>query len=438
MVRYHRVVAGNAVATALSATARPMIARPLTSLARFVALLAVLAGAFAPPGAAQNEIVLGMSAAFTGASGQLGTELYRGAQAHFAELNARGGIGGRHVRILPYDDEYTPSRTIRNTIRLIEQDRVPLLFGYVGTPTVTRVLPLLKRYEDAGPYLLFPFTGAEPHRVLPYRDFVFNLRASYLQETAGLVDHFVRIGRRRVGIFYQADAYGRSGWDGVRKALARHGLTLSAEATYHRGATYATDMTAQVDALRGSSADVVVAVGAYAACAAFVRDVVDAGWSVPVANLSFVGSESLLELLREEEQRSGRNYTGHLINSQVVPSYEDLRLAGVREYRDLMARHRPAPPAFAATGAVLPPLSFVGFEGFLNARLLTEILRRTGGQTDRASILRAFRSVDRFDLGIDAPVSFGPTRTQGLDTVYYTRVQGERFVPLDDWQPWTR
>jgi branched-chain amino acid transport system substrate-binding protein len=90
--------------------------------------------------------------------------------------------------VIAYDDGYTPTRAIHNTITLIDHDRVPLLFGYVGTPTVTRVLPLLKRYEDRGPYLLFPFTGAEPQRRYPYNEFVFNLRASYHQETAGLVE----------------------------------------------------------------------------------------------------------------------------------------------------------------------------------------------------------------------------------------------------------
>jgi hypothetical protein len=127
--------------------------------------------------AASGEIVLGMSAAFTGASGQLGIELYRGAQAYFAEVNATGGIARRPIRLMTLDDGYTPTRAIHNTITLVEKEQVPLLFGYVGTPTVTRVLLLLKRYESRGPYLLFPFTGAEPHRQLPYKDFVFNLRA---------------------------------------------------------------------------------------------------------------------------------------------------------------------------------------------------------------------------------------------------------------------
>lgn len=106
--------------------------------------------------AASAEIILGMSAAFTGASGQLGIELYRGAQAYFAEVNATGGVAGRRIRLMTLDDGYTPTRAIHNTIALVEGEQVPLLFGYVGTPTVTRVLPLLKRYETRGPYLLFP------------------------------------------------------------------------------------------------------------------------------------------------------------------------------------------------------------------------------------------------------------------------------------------
>ncbi len=404
------------------------------------ALALAIAGALVlgPAGHAQTDIVLGMSAAFTGASGDLGVELYRGAEAYFTELNGSGGIDGRPIRILAKDDGYDPARAIRNTIELIETDRVPLLFGYVGTPTVTRVLPLLKRYEDRGPYLLFPFTGAQPQRQLPYSDFVYNLRASYFQETAGLVDHFVAVGRRRIAIFYQADAYGRSGWDGVRRALAARGLQIAAEATYRRGTTYDASMAAQVQALRAAAPDAVISVGAYAACAAFVRDAVNAGWDVPIANLSFVGSESLLGLLLTEGRRTGKDYTSRLINSQVVPSYEDQSLPSVREYRELLARVHPAAPFASDAGRDTPPFTFVSFEGFLDAKLLADVLRRSGGATDRASIRRAFDGIEHLDLGIDTPVSFGPGRTQGLDAVYYTRVDGGRFVPLTDWQPWAR
>ena len=113
-------------------------------------------------------------------------------------------------------------------MKLMLEDRVFLLFGYVGTPTVTRVLPLLKKFQDERVYLFFPFTGAQPQREPPYGDFAFNLRASYRQETAGLVDNFLRVGKKRIAVFYQADAYGRkrlggrpSGAGSPRRATGR-------------------------------------------------------------------------------------------------------------------------------------------------------------------------------------------------------------------------
>ena len=171
-----------------------------------------------------------MSAAFTGPSRGLGIELYRGSMAHLESVNRAGGINGRRIVIRAYDDRYDPTPAIRNTIRLVDDDDVLLLMNFVGTPTVTRVLPLLKSYQKRQVYLFFPFTGAQPHRQPPYVDSVFNLRASYREETQGLVDHLVRIGRTRVAVFYQADAYGRGGWEGVKDALARHGLTIVSEA----------------------------------------------------------------------------------------------------------------------------------------------------------------------------------------------------------------
>ena len=139
------------------------------------------------------------------------------------------------------------------------------LFGYVGTPTVTRVLPVLKKFQERNAYLFFPFTGAQPQREPPYDDFAFNLRASYRQETGGLVDNLASIGRRRIAVFYQADAYGRSGWAGVRRAMMRHRERIVAEATYRRGARFTSSMRPQVEILKKSEPDAVICIGSYAA-----------------------------------------------------------------------------------------------------------------------------------------------------------------------------
>ena len=380
-----------------------------------------------------------MSTAFRGPTGGLGTELYRGSMAYIDYINRLGGIHGRTIRIQAYDDGYNPIPAIENTIRLIEKDKVFLLFDYVGTPTVTRVLPILKRYDDRNVYLFFPFTGAQPHRQPPYDFFVFNLRASYHQETEGLVDHMMSIGRKRIAVFYQADAYGRSGWNGVRMTLAKHGLKIVGEATYKRGTQYPDSLNGQVQILMKSGADAVISIGAYAACAALIRDARDAGWNVPIANVSFVGSEFLINLLMKTSKEKGKDYTINLINSQVVPSYEDTSFQAVRQYRELVDKYNPmAPHSLTEEGYRPLRYSFVGFEGFLNAKLLVEILKRMGRNPEKSRLREVVENIKNLDIGIDEKVSFGPNKHQGLNKVYYTTVEKGRFVPVRDWNRWRK
>lgn len=239
--------------------------------------LAFLIGlSFLSPLHGQN-LVVGMSAAFKGPSRGLSIELYRGSTAYFQHVNDKGGVHGRPIVIKAYDDGYDPTPAIENTIRLIEEDRAFLLFDYMGSPTVTRVLPLLKRYNDNRRpiYLFFPFTGAEPHRRFPYNESVFNLRASYHQETIELVDRFVDIGRKRIAVLYQVDAYGRSGWNDARLALSEYDesgnplgendadqprLRMVAEASYHRGTAFSESFSEQLEILRGAEPDAVISV----------------------------------------------------------------------------------------------------------------------------------------------------------------------------------
>lgn len=392
-------------------------------------------------GGTDAEILLGISAAFRGPSRGLGIELYRGAMAYIAHINANGGVKGRQIVVRLYDDNYNPDPAIQNTVRLIEDDKVLLLFNYVGTPTVTRVLPLLKMYKTRDVLLFFPFTGAQPHREPPYGEYVFNLRASYRQETEGFVERFARIRLPRIAVFHQADAYGFSGLDGVKRALHARGLKPVAAATYARGSSYKQDFGRQVAILREAAPDAIIAIGAYAACAGFVRDARNAGWNVPIANVSFVGSENLLGLLTETERASGKVLTRNLINSQVVPSYEELSLPAIGEYRSLMDKHAPAPPDFAEPGYVPLRYSFVSLEGFLNAKVLVEILRRMGDKVgDKTRVRETAEGIRDLDLGINALASFGPARHQGLDAVYYTVARDGKFMTMtaDDWQALTR
>jgi branched-chain amino acid transport system substrate-binding protein len=189
-----------------------------------------------------------------------------------------------------------------------------------------------------------------------------------------------------------------------------------------------------VQALRQAGVEAVLCTGAYQGCGAFVRTARDLGWTVPISNVSFVGSEAMLLLLLKHGQATSRDYTQALVNSQVVPSYDDVSLPGVGEYRALMEKHNPQIPDYLRDAKHAPEqLSFRSLEGFVNARVIVEGLRRAGPNPTRAGFRQALESLKSFDLGIGAPLTFGPERHQGLDNVYFTRVVNARWAPITDW-----
>ena len=405
-----------------------------------------------PQGGSPSEIRLGMSADFTAGSRGLGIELFRGATAYLLPVNAAGGVDGRRIIIKPYDDQYDPDLAIRNTVELMDRDNVFALFGYVGTPTMNRTLPLLRMRQDRDFLLLFPFTGADTNRIPPYDRFSFNLRASYEQETSGLVEHFIKIHRTRIAVYYQDDAYGRAGWAGVRNALAKHGLDISGEATYRRGTPFDHSYDRQVAIMQRVAPDAVICVASYAAAAGFVRDMRNRGVKYPIATISFVGSEAMLGLLSAAGKSSNKDYTSRLVSSEVVPSYYDDSFPVVREFREAMDR-RPQdlmpPDALLYPDGKTPqreyaPLrySFISLEGYLDAKLLVMILRRMGHVPQRAGLAAAVMGLGDFDLGMRQTCSFGGStgRRQASDQIYYTVVKDGRFVSFreSEWEAWAK
>ena len=226
------------------------------------------------------------------------------------------------------------------------------------------------------------------------------MRASYRQEMTALVDRFWEQGARKFGVYYQMDAYGRSGTDGVARGLALHNARIVAAAT-SRGAKFEEEMRRAVGERRRAGLDVVFCAGACQGCGAFVRSARDLGWTVPISNVSLVGSDAMLGLLVPHGKKAGREYTTGLVNSQVVPSYEDLTLPAVAEYRALVARHKPAVPETLRDRRYVPQnISFIGLEGFVNAKVVVEALRRAGPDPTRAGLREGLEWMRNVDLGI--------------------------------------
>lgn len=388
-------------------------------------------------GITKDKIILGQSAAFKGTSAALGAELWRGANAYFSFINTTGGVRGKKIEVISMDDAYEGKKTLENTIDLIQNKKVFALFGYVGTPTIVEALPAIQKFSSDGVFLFSNFTGAQPQREKPHSNYVFNIRSSYREETAGLVDHFLKIGKNKIALFIQFDAYGRAGANGAALALKKNNLEIITETTYPRGVRYIESMKEQVQAIIKSGADAVISVGSYEACAAFIRDARLAGLKVPIANLSFVGSDAMLALLMNEEKKTGQNFTSNLINSQVVPPWADTTYKLVKEYQSIVNHYSTPIPKEIDDSLYRDDeksLNFTSLEGFLNAKVFVEVLKQIKGEITRKSFYKTAKKMKHLDIGLGKEkVNFDNNASQGLNVVYFTTINKNQFVIIKDW-----
>ncbi len=351
-------------------------------------LVAAAAPAIAQDGVTPTTIVIGQSAAFTGPAAQLGIQMRDGARLWIDYVNAQGGVNGRRIELKSRDDKYESALAAENTKKLIEEDRVFALFAYVGTPTSAAALPI---FSAARVPFVGPFTGAELLRN-PFNRYIFNVRASYYDETDRIVDHLTRTGVKNIAVFHQNDSYGQAGLEGVKRAMTKRGLTISALGTNERNST---DVAAAVKAIGAVKPEAIVMITAYSSAAEFIRQMKKLPDPTLFFNVSFVGSKALAEAL-------GKDGHGVMI-SQVVPFPWSPMTPLVKEYL-----------GFAKAAKV--DVNFSSLEGYISAKVLVEGLRRTGKEPTRERFIAALESISALDFG-GFQVSFSPTNHNGSQFV---------------------
>ena len=375
----------------------------LTCIAFLVtAAIAGLSPAHADDGVSAGEIRLGMVNPQSGPASGLGKGMRSGAEAVFSAVNAKGGVNGRKVSLLVGDDGYEPDRSVDETLKMIEQEKVFSLFGYVGTPTSNAVLPIVKEMEVP---LVGAFTGAMSLRQ-PVTKQVFNVRASYDDEAEALVAQFLANGAKSVAVFYQDDGFGLAVLSGTEKALKRRNMQVLSKGTFQRNTlAIKGGMAAMLDA----KPDAVVMVGPYAPLAAFIKEARAAGLKSQLATVSFVGTDNLVSEV-------GKAGDGVLI-SQVVPFPADDDLAVTHDCRALVKAHNGE------------ALGFVNFEGCITAKVMVAALERAGKQPSRDGLIGALRGMQGVDLG-GLKVAFAADNHQASSAVFLTQIRDGKITKI--------
>ena len=361
------------------------------------------------PGVTEKEILIGSCAALEGPSSFLGRETVTGAEAYFQSVNEEGGVNGRKLRLVSFDDSYDPAKTQACWDKLMAQKVFALGF-FVGTPTAVKYVPLAESNEIP---LVGLFTGAQTLYV-PLHRWVINVRASYFDETREQIDGvWNTLHYRRIGVIYPDDAFGAAVLQGVQAAMKADGAEPTATASYVRQTN---DAGQAIDKVRAANPEAVVVVGPSNTVAPILKQAHAKGWKPLFLSVSFVDTDELI-------QEAGPDAEGAVITEVVPPNYlTDLKTVAL--YRRTLQKYKPTARP-----------NFVSLEGFVDAMVLVEGLKKAGKEPTREGLIHAIESIHDVDMGLgpQLKLDYSAKDHKGFDHVIPTIVRGGRAVPFIDW-----
>lgn len=340
---------------------------------------------------------IGQTAALTGPLAFPFVEMNKGVAAAFLEVNEQGGIDGRRVELVSLDDGGLPEKAAANTQALIEKERVFCMFGCGGTTSVMGALQVL---VPARVPLIAPATGSDALR--PFNPLVFHTRASYSHELAKIARQIGSTGFTKCAVAYFDNPFGKAtlaAFDAAAKANKNQDWkAFLIQETPEGVARGIEEIVAFQPTALMSLAIGALGIPFYKGLRKRVQ--------APAFSISFLGSRPLLAAL-------GDAAVGITV-AQVVPNPNNSAMPVVYAYRNALKKLGDVEPGYSS------------LEGYVNARILLEALRRTGRTDSRERLVNAMHGMRPYDLG-GFEVGYGPNDHNGTDFVELTYFNGERF-----------
>lgn len=358
------------------------------------------------------ELKVGIVAPLSGAAAPLGTGMQQGIEAYFAKVNAEGGVNGQSLVLQAFDDQYSPLPAAAHTRQLVSDSSLLAAIGNVGTPTAAVTIPIHNQHNTL---LYGAFTGAGILRRSPPDRYVINYRASYVQETAAMVAGLLEAGIQpeEIAFFTQNDSFGDAGYNGALRALHEEGFTDTSQLAHGRFTRGTRNVHQGLATILQAPVvpRAVIIVGTFGPAADFIREARQDLPDSVFLNVSFVGSQALLEAL-------GPLAEGVIV-TQVVPPL-DADLPAVEEYRQALAAHVPGSEP-----------DFISLEGYLAAKLFVEGVKAAGENPNRQAIVEGLLGLGTIDIGVGEPLTLGEGDHQASDAVWATVIRNGQFEPLD-------
>jgi len=335
------------------------------------------------------DIILAGSSVLSGPAAELGISLNQGSKIYFDQINRLGGIAGRHIKLITLDDGYEPYKTIKNTQQLLKRKDVFAFFNYVGTPTTSVILPIIR--HSTLPFLT-AFTGAEFLRN-PIIDNVYNLRASYYQEAQAQIDYLVNIEKiNKIGLLIQADEFGIAVEKGYLIAMKRHGFEPIVTTRFRRNTD---DISLALSILKSNKVQAVSFVGTYEPFSKLINSAYHQNFTPFFTTVSFISSHELFIRLKQPSR---------VLVTEVFPQLTGCVLLLCQQF------------IADATRAGIDDFDQVQFEGYVNAYLFVEVIKRCRNVVTPQCFLDKIKNVQLDLAGLK--IGFSPNNHQGLKEVY--------------------
>jgi len=363
-------------------------------------VLLAASSAHAQDGVTSTTVTIGQSAGLTGNLAERVKPAVAAANLYFEEVNRKGGINGRRIRLLSIDDGGDVARSVENTKRLIETEGVFALLLQTGAGPAAASMPVA--IGSRVPFIA-PLTGTTSLRAA--NRYVFHVKASFADEWQQIVAHMKGLNLSNVAIVYFDNDAGREGLKLAQESLAKIDLKPSLVVGF--GGKAGT-LKEAVDKLVQANPNAIMLASVQQPAGEFVSAMAATG------KRPFIYTSSIS--IGEAIYKAAGDKAHGVIISQTVPYPNDISLALVREYQDLIKR------------AGVPSGGYPAIEGLISAKVLVEGLRRAGPKLTRESFIDALEGIKNFDVG-GYVVKFSPADHVGSRYVDLTMVaRGGRFI----------
>jgi len=390
-----------------------LLALGLTSLAA-----AAGAGAQTVVGVTATEIKIGNTNPYSGPASAYGT-IGKALGAYFKKVNDEGGVNGRKINYITYDDAYSPPKTVEMVRRLVEQDQVALVFQTLGTPTNTAFHKYINQQKV--PHL-FVATGATKWNDPKNFPWTMGFQPNYQTEGRVYAAHMLKNHPdAKVGILYQNDDYGKDYLKGFEDALTEAGKK---NLIVLRQSHEVTDPTidSQIVNLKNSGATVFFNITIPKFAVQAIKKAGDIGWK-PVHYLNNVSS-SLSTVLKP----AGLEASKGLITALYMKEVTDPRWRNDKGYLEWVAWMKKYYPE----GALDDQANAYAYNV---AILMTHVLKQCGNDLSRENIMRQAANIKDLELPLLIPgikVNTSPTDFAPIEQEQLARFDGEKWAEFGE------